>query len=206
MKRLVSPARNTPFFPYRLLGLFVVLVAMLFLTGCDQTGTMVDQAYNRPLSASGLFPDGRSARLLVPGTVPQTELKVDDPSVTGLSADGEPVEKIPVPVTSELIQRGQERYDIFCSVCHGPDGHGDGKVVNMGFPQPPDLFSDSAINLTDGDIFKIIADGQGVMLPYGYRVKAPDRWAVIAYMRAMQLKGGHLEQDLTDEEVQQLGY
>lgn len=206
MRLVGSPAKMTWFVTRRFLGFGALLVLMFLLAGCDQTGTMVEQNYNRPLTESALFSDGRSARSLVPGTIPQTENRVDDPVVTGLTTDNNPVEKIPIPVTPELVQRGQERYEIFCAVCHGPSGGGDGKAVNMGFPQPPDLMSETSRNLTDGEIFAIIRDGQGMMLSYGYRVKAPDRWAVIAYMRAMQWKGTRLEQEMTAEEIQQMGY
>ena len=119
------------------------------------------QPYNRPLSQNDLFADGRSARNLVPGTVAQTDQKVDDPAVTGLDQSGQPLTTFPVPVTNDLVTRGQERFNIYCVVCHGVDGHGDGKVVGFQFPKPPDLLSDDAKTFSVGKIFDIITNGQG---------------------------------------------
>jgi mono/diheme cytochrome c family protein len=187
------------------LGIAGFAISLLLFTGCQASGNMHSQPYNRPLSASDFFADGRSARNIVAGTVPQTDQKVDDPTVTGINSSGKYLSNIPVPVTNELVKRGQERFDIYCVVCHGIDGHADGKVVTFGFPKPPDLLTDDMKSTLDGDIFNTITNGHGNMLSYGYRVKAPDRWAIIAYLRAMQLKNGHLTQDLTPEELQQLG-
>jgi mono/diheme cytochrome c family protein len=178
---------------------------LLLLAGCQATGDMNTQPYNRPLSSSDFFSDGRSARLLVAGTVPQTDLAADDPILTGKDASGQPLTGFPLPLTNELVTRGQERFGIFCVVCHGVDGHGDGKVVPFGLSKPPDLLGESTKEFSTGQIFDTITNGQGNMFPYGYRIKPQDRWAVVAYLRAMQLKNGHLTQDLTPDELQQLG-
>lgn len=178
---------------------------LLLLAGCQASGVMDVQPYNRPLSASDFFPDGRSARNLVDGTVPQTGQPVNDPAETGKTENGDAITSLPVPVTNDLVKRGQERFGIYCTVCHGVDGHGDGKATTFGFPKPPDLLGSDVEAFPDGKIFEIITNGQGNMFSYGYRVKAPDRWAVIAYIRAMQLKNGHITQDLTPSELQQIG-
>lgn len=191
-------------FTGRLLILGVLSVGLFLFTGCQYTGSMTTQPYNRPLSASDFFVDGRSARMLVPGTVTQTDQKVDDPALTGLTVNGEEVTQFPVPVTNELVNRGQERFDIYCVVCHGIDGHADGMAVTFGFPKPPDLLGAEVKSFSVGHIFNVITNGKDMMLSYAYRVKPPDRWAIIAYVRAMQLKGGHLTQDLTPDELQQL--
>jgi len=196
---------NRKTLPDRWLSLVFLTVVMLLFSGCSATGSLDTQPYNRPLSPSDFFPDGRSARDLVPGTVPQTAQRVDDPALTGLDANGQPLTAFPVPVTNDLISRGQERYGIYCVVCHGVDGHGDGKAVTFGFPKTPDLLGSAAKGLPIGKIYDIITNGQGNMFPYGYRIKSPDRWAVIAYLQAMQLKNGHLTQDLTASELEQLG-
>jgi mono/diheme cytochrome c family protein len=189
----------------RWLGLVVFAAGLLLLMGCQVTGDMVAQAYNRPLSASDFFADGRSARSFSPGTVPQTGQRVDDPALTGQDANGDIIANIPVPVTIDLVKRGQERFNIYCVVCHGVDGHGDGKAIPFGMPKPPDLLGADIKSLTAGDYFDTITNGFDNMLAYGYRVKPPDRWAIIAYLRAMQMKNGHLTQDLTPAELQQLG-
>lgn len=178
---------------------------LIFLTGCAASGDLIYQPYNRPLASSDFFADGRSARPWVPGTVAQIERRVDDPIMTGKDENGEILAKLPIPITNDLVKRGQERYNIYCVVCHDMDGHGKGKVVNYKFPAPPDLLGSAAVALTDGAMFNIITNGQGNMLSYGYRVKVPDRWAIIAYLRAMQLNNGHLTQDLTPTQLQQLG-
>ena len=188
----------------RWLGLALFSAILILMMGCQASGDMTYQPYNRPLSQNDLFADGRSARNLVSGTIPQTDQRVDDPAATGLDQKGQVLTDFPVPVTNDLVKRGQERFNIYCVVCHGVDGHGDGKVVGFQFPKPPDLLGD-AKTFPVGKIFDIITHGQGKMLSYGYRVKASDRWAVIAYLRAMQLKNGHPTQDLTPEELQQLG-
>jgi len=198
-----SGSKNKPVIS-RWLGVAIFVTSLLLLMGCQVTGDLVYQPYNRPLSQNDLFANGSSARNLIPGTVPQTDQRVDDPASTGLDQNGQPLTAFPVPVTNDLVKRGQERFNIFCVVCHGVDGHGDGKVVGFQFPAPPDLLGDARA-FPVGEIFNIITNGQGKMLSYGYRVKAPDRWAIIAYVQAMQLKNGHLTQDLTPEELQQLG-
>jgi len=199
-----SVSKIKPFLGRRL-GVVILSACFLLLAGCQQSGAMDTQPYNRPLSASDFFADGRSARGLVPGTVSQTDQKVDDPALTGKDEGGNDITNFPVPVTNDLLKRGKERFEIYCMVCHGVDGHANGKVVTYGFPKPPDLLDDSVKELPNGLLFDVITNGKGKMFSYGYRVKPADRWAVIAYLRAMQLKNGHLTQDLTPAELQQLG-
>lgn len=200
-----SSHSNSRFSAGRRAGWFFFAACLFFLAGCQATGSMNEQPYNRPLSQNDFFSDGRSARMLVAGSVPQTDLKVDDPILTGKTKTGEPYVGFPMPVTPELVKRGQERYGIYCVVCHGVDGHGDGKATQFGYSKPPDLLGESAKEFSTGQIFDTITNGQGKMFSYAYRVKPEDRWAVIAYLRAMQLKGGHLTQDLSADELQQLG-
>lgn len=186
-------------------GAILVLAALLFTAGCAQTGQMIDQARFDPLESSDLFGDGQSARPFQPGTVPYMEEgSPNDPLLTGLTEDGQPVEDFPVEITNELVQFGQERYKIFCTPCHGATGEGNGPATTFGFPKPPALIGGN--QLSNGQIFDIITNGQGQMFPYGYRVKANERWAVIAYIRAMQLKGGAVNPaELTPDELNQLG-
>jgi mono/diheme cytochrome c family protein len=119
---------------------------------------------------------------------------------------GNLLEGFPVEVNPELVQLGQERFGIYCTPCHGISGEGNGKATQFGFPKPPSLIDAAAKQLTTGQIFDVITHGKGKMFPYAYRVKPNERWAVIAYLRAMQLKNGQVKpQDLTPAELDQIG-
>jgi mono/diheme cytochrome c family protein len=191
----------------RWLVIAVLLVVFLLLAGCAETGQMVDQPRYDPLAPSNLFPNGQSALLPVAGSVPYTgTASTNDSAVTGLTDTGEPYKGWPVSVEKEMVQLGQERYNIFCTPCHGPNGEGNGKAVGFGFPKPPSLLGPEAKNLSNGDIFLVIANGKGKMFSYGYRVKADERWAVTAYIRALQIKNGAVSpQDLTPDQIDQIG-
>ncbi len=191
-------------------GLTVILfmAACLLLVGCDKTGQMENQPRYNPLSASDIFPNGQSARTFPEGSVPYTaQGSANDPALTGNTLKGDPLGDIPVPVTKELVAMGQDRYNTYCMPCHGATGKGDGKAVSLfGFPKPPDLLSDDAKKMPNGEIFDVITNGRDKMYSYGYRVKAPERWAVIAYIRAMQMKNGAVTvNDLTPDQLTQLG-
>lgn len=199
-----SPASGMNFKGWRRAALLGLAVAFL-LAGCAQTGQMDVQPRYDPMEPSDLFANGSSARTLPEGVVPVLGEDANDPALTGLDESGQPVKGFPMEVTAELVARGQDRYNIYCVPCHGPGGAGDGKAVTFGFPKPPNFLEDTLQTMQNGEIFNIITNGKGNMFPYGYRVKAHDRWAVIAYLRAMQLKNGPLEGELTPEELNQLG-
>lgn len=184
----------------------LLLAALFLLAGCAETGQMVDQSRLDTYEASALFTNGSSARPFVEGSVPyMAEGSPNDPALTGLGDDGQPVAASPVEITQELVARGRERYGIYCAPCHGVGGASDSNLVKLyKFPKPPLLVGGN--ELTDGQIFDIITNGQKTMFSYAYRVKAPDRWAIVAYIRAMQLRGGAVDpQELTPEEINQLG-
>jgi mono/diheme cytochrome c family protein len=132
------------------------------------------------------------------------EQSPNDPALTGLDESDQPLARIPVGVDAALVAEGQERYEIFCTPCHGATGEGNGRATTFGFPKPPSLLDD--FGLSDGELFAIITHGQGQMFPYGYRVKPDERWAVIAYIRALQLRGGALNPaELTADELNRIG-
>jgi cytochrome c553 len=108
-----------------------------------------------------------------------------DPAFTGFR-NGQPLAKIPVPVTREVLARGRERFDIYCAVCHGRDGYGKGIVVRRGFPAPPSYHDDRLRNAPDGHFYDVMTRGYGAMLPFADRLTPADRWAVVAYVRALQ--------------------
>jgi mono/diheme cytochrome c family protein len=183
----------------------VLLVGLsLLLAGCAESGQMADQPRYDPLEPSLFFADGMAARPVPEGSVPfaqnigQSPLSQEDgdtispnsPVLTGLDAEGNPVEGFPLPVDQELVMLGQERYTIFCVPCHGPAGEGNGRAVGFGVTKPPSLIDDAGSALTSGTIFDVITAGKGQMFAYGYRVKPEERWAIIAYIRALQLSNG----------------
>jgi mono/diheme cytochrome c family protein len=166
--------------------LFIAAMSVFALaaTGCRQE--MYDQPRHKPLGASAFFRDGMSARPLPAGTVPRGFLHTNDAFDEGLIGTNL-VEDIPVPVTRELLQRGRERYDIYCSVCHDLNGEGNGMIAQRGFPRPPSFHVERLREAPVGHFYRVISHGYGVMYPYASRVAPEDRWAIIAYIRALQL-------------------
>ena len=139
----------------------------------------------KPLEPSPLFADGRSSRNLVPDTVPRTGIVSYTPFNSGRVND-KPVDTFPVLVTRELVDRGQERFNIYCSPCHGRTGEGNGMIVQRGFPQPPSYHTDRLRKAPVGHFFDVMTNGYGVMYSYSDRVAVPDRWAIAAYIRVLQ--------------------
>jgi mono/diheme cytochrome c family protein len=152
--------------------------------GCRQD--MHDAPRYEPYEKSDFFADGRSARPLVAGTVARGHLREDTPAATGKMGDLF-VATAPVPVTVELLRRGQERYGIYCSPCHGLTGAGDGMVVRRGFRRPTSFHDPRLRAQPDGYIFDVVTKGFGAMPDYAAQVPVSDRWAVVAYIRALQL-------------------
>jgi len=147
---------------------------------------MIDQPKFRPLEESDFFKDGNSSRPIPADTVARGHLRLDTPLNTGWSG-GAPVEAIPIPVTSELLRRGREQFDIFCSPCHGRLGDGKGMIVERGFKPPPSYHIDRLREAPAGHFFDVITNGFGAMYDYRERISPEDRWAIIAYIRALQL-------------------
>jgi hypothetical protein len=158
------------------------LVAGL-LAACDD---MQNQPKFKPLEPSAFFADGRSARTPVPGTVPRGHLRTDRLFFEGREKDAL-AHRFPMRVTRPMIVRGQERFNIHCAVCHSRTGDGRGMIVQRGFPPPPTFHSDRLRQAPAGHFFDVITNGFGTMYSYADRVPAGDRWAIIAYVRALQL-------------------
>jgi mono/diheme cytochrome c family protein len=159
-------------------------LAVLALGGCRQD--MHNQPKMRPLRASSVFPDRRSARPLVPGTVARGTLREDTVFYTG-KAGKDFVREIPVPVTAALIERGRTEFEIYCSPCHGRTGRGDGMVVQRGFKAPPSYHTDQLRQMPIGYFYDVITNGFGAMADYSAQVAPADRWAIAAYIRTLQL-------------------
>ena len=147
---------------------------------------MHDQPKYRPLAVSPFFRDHRSERPLIEGTVARGFLRADEGYYTGL-VNGQAVTTLPFPVTKEVLLRGQERFNIYCSPCHGRTGDGYGMIVQRGISHPPSYHIDRLRNAPVGHYFDVITNGFGAMQSYSARVEPQDRWMIIAYIRALQL-------------------
>lgn len=178
--------------------------ALLALAGCRQQ--MAGQPVGRPLTGSTVFPDGRSARPLEAGTVARGSLADGYEVRTGRRAGTDPdafgrdvfVDKVPIDVTLEVVERGRERFNIYCAVCHGRLGDGNGKVVERGFTKPPSYHDDLSrafkvrgvdlplTEVPDGYVFDVISRGFGSMPDHAAQVPVHDRWAIVTYVRALQ--------------------
>jgi cytochrome c553 len=157
---------------------------LLLAVGCRQQ--MADQPRYNPLAKSTFFGDDRSARPLVEGTVAQGNLRDDERFYTGKSG-GELVTALPLPLTRALLERGQDRFNIFCSPCHDRTGNGGGMVVQRGYRRPPAFHIDRLREAPIGHFFDVITKGFGAMPDYAAQVSPADRWAIAAYIRALQL-------------------
>ena len=162
-------------------------IALLIGTsGCEFRKKMYDQPRYKTYAESDFFEDGSSARPIVPGTVPRGFLREDDHFYRG-RVNGEWATDLPVNVSMELVERGKQRYDIYCSVCHGIAGYGDGMIVSRGFKKPESFHIDRLRAAAEGYYYQVISEGYGMMSSYAYQIKPEDRWAIIAYIRALQL-------------------
>ena len=157
---------------------------VLASSACRQD--MHNQPKYRPLRATAFFADGSSARPLVEGTVARGTLQDDVAFFTGKSGNTL-VSDLPFAVDATVVTRGQERYDIFCTPCHDATGSGRGMVVQRGYRQPPSLHDERLRSAPAGHLFDVITNGFGAMPDYKAQVPARDRWAIVAYIRALQL-------------------
>lgn len=194
--------------PPRLRSILVGAFCLLSI-GCGVRFDMQDQPRYKTYKKSDFFADKRGSRDKVLGTVARGQLnenkgfytgKIDnpDPNVqvqTTTNAAGNTIvtsfpndiDEFPIPVTKELVERGQERYNIHCIVCHGPVGNGDGMIVRRGFSPPPTYHDDRLRNAPVGHFFDVITNGWGKMSSYSYAIQPADRWAIVAYIRALQV-------------------
>jgi len=160
------------------------LLATLALAGCRQD--MHDQPRFKPLARSDFYPDMRSARPPVEGTVARGQWHEDSYFYTG-KVGNQPGDAIPFPVTQEVLARGQERFNIYCSPCHSRLGDGNGMIVQRGFRPPPSFHTDRLRKAPLGYFYGVITNGFGAMPEYASQVPPRDRWDIVAYIRALQL-------------------
>lgn len=171
---------------FRRLSILPGMLVPLLLTGCEQD--MADQPKYEPLEAAAIFPNDQSARPLVEGTVARDTVIEPRPA------------RSPLPMTEAVLKRGRERYDIYCAPCHGRSGDGEGMIPERGFPRPPSYHTDRLRNAPDSHYYDVITNGFGVMFSYANRVAPEDRWAIVAYIRALQLS-----QHATSDDVREAG-
>jgi mono/diheme cytochrome c family protein len=171
-------------------------VLSLALAGCRQD--MHDNPRYEPLEESAFFENGGASRLLVANTVARGQLRDDDHLYTG-KVDGKPAAEFPMPVTAEVMARGQERFNIYCAPCHGRTGEGTGMIVQRGFRQPPSYHEDRLRQAPAGYFFDVMTNGFGAMQDYASQVTVQDRWAIAAYIRALQLSRGATMDDVPAE-------
>ena len=139
-----------------------------------------------PLQEAPFFTNGAASRTLVANTVARGQLHEDELFYTG-KVNGQPATEFPMPVTADLMARGQERFNVFCSPCHGRTGLGNGMIVQRGFRQPPSYHEERLRNAPVGYFFDVMTNGFGAMQDYSAQVPPADRWAIAAYIRALQL-------------------
>ncbi len=145
------------------------------------------QTHQKPQEESAFFADGRAMRPQVPGTVARGTLKENSELHYGKTGD-QWIAKIPMPVTKPFVTRGKERYNIFCAPCHARTGNGDGIVVQRGMLRPTSFHDERIVTMPEGQIYDAILNGvRGNMPSYGYAIPVEDRWAIVAYLRALQL-------------------
>ena len=179
-----------------------VLLAGVCLIGGACRRDMQDQPKMKPYRSTSFFGDGLSMRQPIPGTIPRGFLRTDTELFTGKKQKSsssvatapstanpftDDTDSFPFPITEDVVNRGKERYEIFCSVCHGLTGNGDGMIVRRGFRRAASFHEDRLRQAPVGHFFDAITNGWGAMPPYNSQIPVQDRWAIIAYVRALQL-------------------
>jgi hypothetical protein len=188
-------ARPPFLLPGFLWGLLLALLLSTGLVGCDRSRfDMLAQPKFGPDAASTLFEDGKATRPPPPGAVAHAmgDTALVSSGRNGADAVGvrdaaEMQQSLPERPTHALLLRGQERYAIYCMPCHSPVGDGDGPVVRRGFPSPPSFHDERLRTASDRHIYDVITQGFGIMYPFADRIEPADRWAIVAFVRALQL-------------------
>jgi mono/diheme cytochrome c family protein len=186
----------------RFLSAFCFLLSAFLLTACRQK--MSYQPRYDPLEPSDFFADHMAARPRIAGTVARGELStnpfMDTGKIGGADGDG-----FPMPVTRQVLDRGEERFNIYCSPCHGRMGDGNGMIPSRGFRHPPSFHTDVLRTAKTGHVFDVMTNGFGSMPTYAPQVPVADRWAIIAYIRALQLSQNATVAQVPADKRAQLG-
>ena len=195
--------------------LLIVLSGMLVLSGCYRgrpstkppihiVKDMDDQPRYEPYESSDFFANGAAARVPPAGTIPAGWPGIDPAYYFGRTSDGAPVQKIPMPVTMSLLRRGEERFNIYCAPCHSRVGDGQGIVVKRGYLPPPTFHDQRLREVPDGHIFDVTTRGVRNMPPYAAQISVDDRWAIVAYFRALQRSRNATAGDVPAEVLRQI--
>ena len=181
------------------------LAALFLLPACDLRQRMYDQPKYEAHEATPFFDDGLSARPAVEGTVARGQLRFEEHYWEG-RVDGQLATTLPARVAFDrgLLDRGRERFEIFCSPCHGRTGRGDGMIVQRGLKRPPSFHEERLREAAIGYFYDVQTNGFGAMFSYASRVPVPDRWAIAAYVRALQLSQRAEFDQLPPEDQRQL--
>ncbi len=169
------------------------LVVLLILAGCRND--MHDQPRFKPLAESDFYPDLRSERQPVEGTVARGEVHEDAYFYTGMVGSN-PGDYMPFPVTQDVLERGRQRFDIYCTPCHSRLGDGNGMIVQRGFQRPPSYHTDRLRKAPLGYFFYVMTNGFGAMPDYAAQIPPHDRWCIVAYIRALQLSQNATQADV----------
>ena len=178
-------------------AIFLLPMAAASLSGCHLD--MYEQPKYLPEKPNYYFPREEVDRLPVPHTVPRGPVEDGSPFYTGMNGSTLAA-AFPYPITEEIVEHGREVFEINCSECHGRDGHGNGIIVQRGFPAPPSFHSDRLRTAPVGHFFNVITNGYGIMYPFGSRIGPADRWAVVSYIRALQFSQNVPASALSDED------
>src|SRR5215831_7476772 len=190
----------------RIFGMRPVVSASLALTAFLLAGCRLDmhvQPKYLPYAPTTFFADGRSERQPAPGTVARGQLRLDDLLFTG-SENGAEATRFPFPITRADLERGRERYNIYCTPCHDYSGSGNGMIVQRGFPHPPSFHTDRLRQVPVGHFFGVMTNGFGRMYSYSDRVDVGDRWRIAAYIRVLQLSRNGTVDDVPEVDRAQL--
>ena len=180
---------------------FLCVLCLAATAACRQD--MHDQPRAEPFEESDFFGDRRSVRPAVEGTIARGHLRLDEHFYTG-KIDGALAATFPAPVTIEMLKRGQERYDIYCAPCHSKTGDGLGMIVQRGMKQPESFHSQRLLDVEVGHYFDVVTNGFGNMYSYEERIDPADRWAIAAYVRALQMSQGANLAELPESDQQRI--
>lgn len=194
-------AHATPLLARRRVALVLAAALVMLLSACGRN--MYDQPNTRAYEASPFFADGASMRVPPENTVSRERGAIDPGYLTG-QVDGGLATELPIELSYELLQRGQERYNIYCAPCHDYDGGGDGMVVQRGFPQPTSFQAQRLLDAPVGYYYNAITNGFGRMYSYASRIPVEDRWAIAGYVKALQLSQNATLDDVPADVLERL--